>query len=170
MAQTSLTPYQYVWRDYSQPPYQSLILTLNTYENLLLLAFLSAFIAYTQTRWWIITRYLIVRILRPVQLPDPEAAASLHNLSQAKAIKLLIFREKRRDNDSMISVSPVFGAASIFNILLFIVLGTIIPYYLTGGSGPARVRPQTTNLCDGFEAYSVDAMELAQKLLHAMPI
>jgi hypothetical protein len=121
----------------------------------------SALIAYTQTKWWIITRYLLIRILRPVQLPDSGEATSLHRLSQAKAIKLLILKEKRQDNHSMISVSPFFGAASIFNILLFIVLGTITPYYLTDGSGPATVRSQTTDSCNGFEAYSIGATRLA---------
>jgi len=38
MAQSSLTSYQHVWRDYSQPPFQSIILKLNTYQTLLLLA------------------------------------------------------------------------------------------------------------------------------------
>lgn len=62
----------------------------------------------------------------------------------------------------MTSISPWFGAASLFNVLLFIVLGTIIPYYLAGGPGPAKVRSQTTDACDGFEAYSADAVQVAQ--------
>jgi len=162
MDQNTPTPYKYIWRDYSQLPYQSLILTLNGYQALSLLAFVSAFIAYAQTRWWIITRYLLIRILRPVQLPVSDDAASLQRLSQGKAIKSLIFKEKGRYNDSMVSISPWFGTASLFNVLLFIVLGTIIPYYLTGGLGPVKVQSHTTDACDGFEAYSPDAMQLAQ--------
>jgi hypothetical protein len=163
MDQNPPTPYKYIWRDYSQPAYQSLILTLNSIQALSLLAFVSAFIAYVQTRWWIITRYLLISILRPVQLPDSDEATSLHHLSQAKAIKSLIFKGKRGDNGSMISISPWFGSTSLFNVLLFIVLGTIIPYSLSGGSGPAKVKSQTTDACDGFNSYSAEARELAQR-------
>src|SRR5277367_1162544 len=104
MAQDSLTPYQNVWRDYSQPPYQSLTLTLNTYQALSLLALMGAFIAYAQTRWWIITRHLLICILRPVQFSDSDRATSLHHLSQSKAIKGLVFNRKPRDIASVISI------------------------------------------------------------------
>jgi len=162
MAQNFPSPYQHhIWRDYSQPPYQNLTLTLTSYEALLLLAFLSAFIAYAQTRWWIITRHVLILILRPVQLPDSDAATSLHKLSQAKAIKLLISKEKRRGYDYMTSISPWFGAVSLFNVLLFIALGTIVPFCLTGGSGPVKVRLQATDVCDGWKGYTDNAWQLA---------
>lgn len=62
----------------------------------------------------------------------------------------------------MTSISPWFGAASLFNVLLFIVLGTIIPYYLAGGPGPAKVRSVSTDACDGFETYSANVMQQAE--------
>ncbi|KAF8846578.1 hypothetical protein BDZ45DRAFT_755916 [Acephala macrosclerotiorum] len=129
MALHSLTPYQGIWRDYSQPPYQSSILTLGSYQALPLLAFLSAFITYTQTRWWIVTRYMLIRICWPNRLDDSEDAKP---------------------------------EPSFFNVLLFILLGTIIPYLLAGGSGPAKVQTQTIDTCDRFEGFSVSALQLAQ--------
>src|SRR5437763_17104640 len=104
MFQSPLSAYQFIWRDFTQPSYQYLVLTLNGYQVLLLLAFVSAIIAYTQTRWWIITRYLLIRLLRPVQLPDAEESTSLHHLSQAKAITVLISREKRPNNGLMTTI------------------------------------------------------------------
>jgi hypothetical protein len=162
MAQNPPIPYQYIWRDYSQPDYQSLILTLNSYQALSLLAFISAFIAYTQTKWWIITRNLLIRILWRNRLDDSDDPRSIHHLSQAKAIKSLIFGENRRDNHSTLSTPLCFGVASLFNILLFIILGAIIPYYLAGGSGPAKVLSAFTDACNGFEPYSASAMRQAE--------
>src|SRR5579871_3897846 len=79
-----------------------------------------------------------------------------------KAITSLIFRKKLRDNHPNLSISPCFGAASLFNVLLFIVLGTIIPYYLAGGSGPAKVRSAVTDACNGLDNYSASAMQQAE--------
>src|SRR5215469_17019215 len=125
MAQNLPPPYQYIlWRDYSQPLYQSLILTLNSYQALSLLAFVTAFIGYTQARWWIITRNFLIRILWPNRLDDSDDPRSIRHLSQVKAIKSLIFRDNREDNHSTLSTPRWFGAASLFNILLFIILGT----------------------------------------------
>lgn len=155
-----MTPPQFFWRDYSQQPYQSLILTLNSYQALSLLAFLGAFIAYAQTKWWIISRYLLIRTLHPIRLPDSDDLESLHHLTQAKAIKQLIFRQ-RPQNNSPTTVSKWFGVLSVFNVLLFIVLGSIIPYLLAGGSGTATVQSQAINACDGFNSYSTDAVELS---------
>jgi hypothetical protein len=161
MAQNSLT-HQYFWRDYSQSNYQSLVLTLNSYQALSLLAFVSTFIAYVQTRWWIMTRYLLIRIFWPNRLDDSDDPRSIHHLSQAKAITSLIFRRNHRDNHSNLSIPPWFGAVSLFNILLFIVLGTIIPYYLAGGTGSAKVLSALTEACDGFEAHSASSMQQAE--------
>ena len=164
MSQNSTSAPQYLWRDYSQPPYQNLILTLNGTQAVTLLAFLGTSIAYIQTRWWIINRYLLIRILRPIQLADADEAASLHRLSQTKAVTLLVFGKKKRDNDGMTSVSPWFGASSLFTALLFLILGALIPYYLTGGSGTPIVQTKASSTCDGLHNYSPNAIQLAQTL------
>ena len=137
---------------------------MNGFQALTLLAFLGTSIAYIQTRWWIINRYLLIRILRPIQLPNADEAASLHHLSQTNAVMLLVFAKKKRDNDGMTSVSPWFGASSLFTALLFLILGALIPYYLTGGSRTPTVQTRASDTCDGLHNYSPNAIQLAHPL------
>jgi len=82
-------------------------------------------------------------------------------LSQTKAVMLLIFR-KKRGNDGMTSVSPWFGVSSLFTALLFLIIGALIPYYLTGGSGTPIVQTRASDTCDGLHNYSPNAKQLAR--------
>lgn len=75
---------------------------------------------------------------------------------------LLVFGKKKRDNDGMTSVSPWFGASSLFTVLLFLILGALVPFYLTGGSGTSTVQTQASGTCDGLHNYSPNAIQLAQ--------
>lgn len=133
--------------------------TLNTYQALSLLAFLIAFIAYGQTRWWIMSRSFLVKFLYPVRLPDAEELTSLHHPTQAEAIKTLVFKQRPQDP----LTSRWFGALSVFNFLVFIVLGSIIPYFLAGCPGSAKVQSRATDACDRSNAYSTDAVESAER-------
>lgn len=162
MVEDTLTPWRGLWRDHSQSRYQSLVLTLSSYQALFLLAILSAFIAYTQTMVWIIIRFLMIRIYSPNRLDDSEDPKSLRNLSQARALKVLLFKEEIRiDDNTMTPISKWFGIAAISNILVFILLGAFVPYYLTGSSGPNQVQSQTTLNCTDSSGISTNAMQLA---------
>jgi hypothetical protein len=162
LSQTSAPAYFTIWRDSSQPPYQSIVWTLTGVQSLALLAFLGAFITFTQPSWWIIIRYLLVRILRPVRLPDADEASSLHNLSQTEAIRVLILGDRGRSNQHMTYISPLFGLASLVTAVLFLILGVIFPYFLTSGSGPATVQSQGAQECDGLYTYTPTTIQLAK--------
>src|SRR5271170_5620732 len=117
MSQNGPPVFRGVWRNFDLQGYQSLVLTLTSNQALALLAFVGALLAYTQTRLWIISRYLLIRILRPVQLTDDEDTSSLWRLSQVKAIRSLVTRDRRQTGNSMTTISPWFGIASLFNML-----------------------------------------------------
>jgi hypothetical protein len=162
MAQNASVAYQYLWRDYSQPSYQNLVLTLTNVECVALLGFLSVWFAYAQTRAWVVHRYLLIRFLRPIQLPQPDDSENLYRLSQATAIALLFRRAKRRqESHRMTSVSPWFGGSSIVVGLLFIIAGIVAPYLLTGGAGLATVQSLGTRTCDGVQDQMEPSYDLA---------
>ncbi|KAF8858539.1 hypothetical protein BDZ45DRAFT_690094 [Acephala macrosclerotiorum] len=155
MALNSVAPYQFIWRDSSQESYLNLVLTLSGLQSLAVLTLLGILIAFTQTRWWIITRYFLKQALKKsFELPDPHSP--LHDLTQVQAVKRLIF-----GNKDIHHVSPLFGLASIINSLLFLVLSAVIPYCLTAGSGPATVQALGSQECDGLHTYTNVASQLA---------
>jgi hypothetical protein len=149
MSQVSPAVYQYLWRDFGLPAYKGFVLTLTGKQSLVIFAVICAFITYTETRTWIITRSVVIRTLRRIQLADAEDQNSI--LTQAEAIRSLVSREGRLGDGDMRTISPRFGITALTNIVLFLVLGSIIPYFLTGGLGTPTVQSKMTDTCIGYE-------------------
>ena len=90
---------------------------------------------YSQMRLRIILRSLIRQLLHPIRMGDGEDPKSLQNLSQIDAIKALLWPDVKENDGSMVFVSHWFGTASVITAILLIIIGSIIPYYLTGAGG-----------------------------------
>ncbi|KAL2871607.1 uncharacterized protein BJX67DRAFT_342710 [Aspergillus lucknowensis] len=161
MAHGSLIPALTIWRDYSLPPYKDLTWSLTHLQSICLLAMLAILLSYIQTRLWIITRAVLIRILHPIRLSDSDKS-SIERLSQPRALKRLFSKKVTLRDGPMTSISPWFGLASLCNTLLFIALGAAIPFLLTGGPGPSRVRAKHTNQCQGLPEFSPHNIEMAE--------
>jgi hypothetical protein len=164
MASNLPSPWYGLWRDYSQQDYRGWTLTVTNTQSIAILAVLGALIGYTQSRWWTVSHSLLISILRPVQLPDSSGESSLQELSQGKAIALLIFRKARQHHEhrSMTTVSPWFGVLSLLNVLAFLVIGAIAPYFLAGGSETTNVRQLRLNpnaTCNGLQPPSEQSLQ-----------
>ncbi|KAL2785976.1 hypothetical protein BJX66DRAFT_342594 [Aspergillus keveii] len=150
MPRESALAYHGIWRDYSLPRHHELVWTWTTPQLLCVLALLAALLAFAQQRWWVITRYILIKILHPIRLADSDKT-SIDNLTQGRALKALLFKQ----NTTVVSISPWFGTVSLFNFLLFLAIGATLPHFLTGGGpGPARVVSQATSDCRGFLEFS----------------
>ncbi|KAI9375180.1 hypothetical protein BJX61DRAFT_495142 [Aspergillus egyptiacus] len=164
MAKETLLAYHGIWRDFSQARYHDLVWTLTTAQLLCLMALLAALLAYTQTRWWIITRYVLIKILHPIRLSDTEGP-SLENLPQGEALLSLLSKGRRRRAAaaSETFISPWFGIVSLFNVLVFLAAGALVPHFLTGGGpGPAIAVARRTEACRGFQEFSPNAVQMAE--------
>lgn len=140
MSQTRIEAHTGLWIYFSGPSGSQLICTLTNAQALAILAFLGALIAFTQNRWWIITRYILIRLLHPFHLEDPEDPFSLWKLSWLKAIRSLLGQQGSPGAATMITVSPWLGIVSILNLITFVVAGALIPYYLTGSGATPIVQ------------------------------
>ncbi|CZR55567.1 uncharacterized protein PAC_05455 [Phialocephala subalpina] len=149
MSSEHVLPYTGIWKYYNEPSSYHLIWTLSAAPALAVLAFFSALLAYTQTRWWILSRYLLIRSLHRFHLDDPEDSFSLWNLSQLQAIQSLIGKGGRLG--TMITVSPWLGICSIVNLLIFTSLGALLPFYLTGYGATPVVRARGDTGRDTFK-------------------
>ncbi|KAH8586396.1 hypothetical protein B0O99DRAFT_644534 [Bisporella sp. PMI_857] len=130
-----------LWKSFNKPSAHRLMLTLTNAQALAVLAFLGAFIAFTQTRCWVIARYLLIHWLYPFYLEDLENPRSLWHLSQPTAIRGLMRQRRQSNSDTMTTVSRWFGISSLFNLIAFVVAGALIPYYLTGSGTTPLVQP-----------------------------
>jgi hypothetical protein len=74
--------YQGVWPKWYGHPWTS-ILTVTNLDAVIIMGVVATFLAVTQSRNWVIIRYLFVRITRPNRLPD-----GLDALSQITALKI----------------------------------------------------------------------------------
>jgi hypothetical protein len=96
---------------------------MTTAQLLCLLALLAALLAYTQTRWWIITRYVLIKLLHPIRLSDTDET-SFDNLAQGEALLSLLSKgRRRRAATSETFMSPWFGIVSLFDVLVFLAAG-----------------------------------------------
>ncbi|KAK4205985.1 hypothetical protein QBC37DRAFT_462185 [Rhypophila decipiens] len=68
---------KYLWRDYGQPFHLAWQITLTADEAVAFLAAVCVLITYTQTRTWSLARQTVIRIVRPIQLPDNDDPNSL---------------------------------------------------------------------------------------------
>ena len=162
MAQNTPPVYQYLWKDLGLPSYSNVVLTLNAAENMIALAILALFITFASERCWIIIRCIVLRIIRPIQLPDPDDPDSLSRLSSFKAARALLSQASARNTQSMKRIPSSLGITAILNWLLFFAIGVIVPYYLTGGFNTAVVRSKIAESCTGVENRSVVRYDLAQ--------
>lgn len=152
--------YQYIWRDHSLPPSRGLLLTLSDNESIALIAFVTTLAALSQTRFWVISRFLLLRYAMPkLQLPDPDHPAN--HLSQTGAIRYLIQSKRLRRNQQIHSVPPWFGMVAIANIMIFLALGIILPWSLVGGIETPLVKSRKTNSCVGLEMRDDTAVKTA---------
>jgi hypothetical protein len=127
--------YQYLWRDYGLPWHQSWVLTLTNDQSIMFLALVTTLLAYTQSRAWHISRNMFTRLTEPkVQLPDKSEQT---HLSQGNAIRILfrsLRREKHTPTDTIRKISPWIGVVATVNILLFLILGVVLPWTLSSQS------------------------------------
>ncbi|KAK4224478.1 hypothetical protein QBC38DRAFT_485374 [Podospora fimiseda] len=129
---------KYLWHNHKKPLLSSWQLTLLDNESIPFIALVALMLAYAQARLWTIIRYGVRKVTRPIQLADNENPTSLSRLTQKDAILELfaaLFNIGKRANKSrsMATISPWFGVGAIINFLVFVVLGALVPWALTGG-------------------------------------
>jgi hypothetical protein len=139
-------------------------LTVTNLAALFMLGGIMILFAVTQSRTWIIIRYIFAK-LRSLHLQD-----NLDDVSQWVATKIwwqhvkkaLPFRCLRRSNPTQrnrelleYNVSPWIGLGAILNTLFFAGGGVIIPWLLADGwLGAPEVRSQQTDRClDAWAEY-----------------
>ena len=151
---------RYLWHDYGQQFHSAWQLTLTGNEALAFLAFISVLVAYTQTRAWKLACLAVKRVTRPIQLSDENEPDSLSHLTQREAIlhsvttlslwfkgdQGHVFSQALRHRE-MKSISPWFGAIAVGNLVIFLVLGILVPWALTGGLNPPLVQSRTWDGC-----------------------
>lgn len=146
--------YQYIWRDYSLPLRRGWILTLTDNQAIPFLAFVTIAVAFTQVRVWHIVRYVFDRLSRPdIQLLTT-TQDELASLSQSEAIKLLFKSQHTRSSvqsNRMRPISRWIGVIALINIILFVTLGILLPWSLSGGLETPVVRSRRTESCIGYE-------------------
>jgi hypothetical protein len=155
---------KYLWHNHGLPFHKAWQITLTANEAIAFLAFVTALVAYAQTKAWRLACLAVKRITRPIQLPDHDSPDSLQHLSQRDAILIfivfswrLIRRQPRPTTillpNGMKSVSPWFGIAAVINLIAFICLGAVIPWVLTGGLGIPVIQSKAWDGCShGMEA------------------
>ena len=150
-------PHAYVhtgfWAKYDAPLHTRWPLTLSNLQAVVLFCAVSIFLAYVQTRAWVLARFVTIKIIIPIHLPsdvnDLSQGSALASLAQS--VRSAFVWSRRREEDLSpwrYKLSPVFGIVAILNILIFIGMGVIIPYLLTDGAwGAPEVRSQRTDTC-----------------------
>lgn len=160
--------YEGLWEVYHQPLLKRWVWTLGSVNALIVLGALATLLAFSQTRVWVIVRYLTHLRHRTVRLDgdDPDPLASLSQgqaiydfmplaINYAFRIKGLLQRFFRRQRLPRRAVqherpliSPWFGALALSNLALFAILGVIIPLWLSDGAlGAPIVRSRATTDC-----------------------
>jgi hypothetical protein len=72
-------------------------------------------------------------------------------MTQAKALRALIGRQKFQSDPSMATPAKLLGLLAIANAVAFFIVGIITPLYLTGNLGTAIVRSKFADNCVGYE-------------------
>ncbi len=87
MAFDSPEVYQHIWRDHGLPKLHSLVMTVNNWEGVFLLAAIyTPLLAFIQDRCWIIVRKIGLKIWSPPRLENSENPYGLERLSQIGAM------------------------------------------------------------------------------------
>jgi len=145
---------KYLWRDYGKPFSTAWQITLTADEAVAFMAMVCILITYTQAKTWRLARQAVIRIIRPIQLPDNDEPNSLLRLSQYDAMSRLLSnispwwqRRSSTSSNGMTVTSPLFGTAAIVNTAIFVVMGVLIPWLLTGGLETPVVQSKPWNGC-----------------------
>ena len=136
--------YEGLWQSYHEPPFRRWMWTLTDSKALVVLAFFTILVTYTQTCSWALLRRTILIWKRPIRLQDESTAEPLEYLTQGTAISEAVVVSKkiiRRHAGSLfwpstgvrapqVEESPVsiwFGYFALMNIFLFISMGILAP-------------------------------------------
>ncbi|PMD29349.1 hypothetical protein L207DRAFT_538952 [Hyaloscypha variabilis F] len=158
--------YTGVWLKYDNPA-KGATLTVTNLAALFILGGIMILVAVTQSRTWIIIRYIFTKC-RSLHLKD-----DLDDISQWVAMKIWweqvkkapAFRRISRSDPTQQNrqlldyhVSPWIGLGAILNTLLFAIGGVVIPWLLADGwLGAPEVRSQQTDHC--VDAWAKDIPE-----------
>lgn len=143
---------QGLWPKWDGNPW-TWIWTVTNLNAVIIMGVITALLAVTQSRTWVIVRHLYVRITQPNRLPD-----ALEALPQLTALKLTrdlfdkLFRPSiylQRQSHRGDYKHPVWiGLFAMLNGLGFIAAGVMLPWLLTDGAlGAPEVRSQRTHNC-----------------------
>jgi len=163
---------KYLWRDYGQPFLTAWQITLTADEAVAFLAEVCVLITYTQAKTWSLARRAVIRFVRPIQLPlNDDDPRSLARLSQYDAMSRLFsdamgaWRRSRQRNNmgmslpstntssvTMTKTSPLFGIVAMVNTTLFVIMGVLVPWLLTGGLETPIVQSRLGDGCSSTVA------------------
>ena len=149
--------YKGVWMKYDNPA-KGMTWTVTNFEALIIFAALATLFTFTQSRTWVIIRYLYGKS-RPVHIPDHLDEASqwdalqgcwgfLKNTSFFRNLSNSSPTQQRRQPPSY-KTSPWIGLWATLGALVFIVGGGLISWLLADGwfSAP-EVRSRLTDKCE----------------------
>ena len=153
---TAMPPvHQFVWRDYSLPYYKGIVLTVNTFQGIILFAFFAVLLTYTQTRCWALLTTSGLRTQGSIHLPfppnHPRHPDSIQKLGQVTAVKALFRPSDSLHHLTMSTIPKRFGYAAFTNAAIYFTLGVFMPLYLTGYLSTAVVQSKFTDSCVGHE-------------------
>jgi hypothetical protein len=159
--------HQGLWTRHHGPSYSSRILTLSSYNAIVVVALLAVLIQYGGARSWVIIRQAIYEGLRrrkklPLRLPgsSPEplrhltpGQAIVNTFSWAERLGRAWLRLRPQnehqhpfptgpsppEHEYDPGQSPVFGTFALGNTLFFLVAGIALPYFLTEGAFGAPI-------------------------------
>ena len=148
--------YKGVWRKYDNPA-KGLTWTVTNFEALIIFAALATLFTFTQSRTWVIIRYLYGKS-RPIHIQDHLDEASQWDALQgcwAYVKNTPLFRYLRTSSPTQqhrqplsYKTSPWIGLWATLNALVFIVGGGVISWLLADGwLGAPEVRSRQTDKC-----------------------
>jgi hypothetical protein len=161
--------YEGVWEKCTERSFQRWVWTLTNLKALFVLACLAVLIAFTQTRAWVLIRYVIYQMKKSVSLDDTKPHP-LQHLSQGAAIvqslpstadvtstlrsllqrtsRVLAAQRSASAESDCSAVSQWFGIFAVLNIGLFVIMGVAIPWFLSEGAlGAPIVKSRMTDEC-----------------------
>jgi hypothetical protein len=143
--------YQGLWPKWDGNPW-TWIWTVTNLNAVIIMGVITALLAVTQNRTWVIVRHLYVRLTQPNRLTDAlEALPQLMALKLTKDLFDMLFRPSiyQRKSHRGDYKHPVWiGLFATLNSLVFIAAGIMLPWLLTNGAlGAPEVRSQRTHNC-----------------------
>jgi hypothetical protein len=167
--------HKYLWRDVGESAFAGWQLTLKDDEAIAFLAFTAILLVYAHTRVWVLVRAGVQRLTRPIQLPDDDEAHALSRLTQKEAFSSLLrdaihsrrTHPRHVGNRTMITVSPLFGIASVLAVAVFLSCEVVVPWLLTGSLETPIVQSQAWDRCYENDHTAVSLWTQEQIAYHA---